>query len=202
MDNSQPRMHLDNLKHLRESMYDHGKKSCRFDFRYGNTAFDVLFFADTNLALGFGKRGADPVYFEIPVEDGYRINTYTGDTYNLIRKALGINPYGKNGKFRTGPFFKAFKEAIPTKYAPRNACRSKDIARYKRDVEENEKVFFMGWRHNSEGHPSAENLRKTLEYMGPTCYRRAIENNLSSRWTDVEEWAIDFCYGDDVPDFM
>ena len=202
---NEPRMTLTNLKQFHHSMLDNGKKSAHIPFKYGKNkvALDIHFFAGkVPFALGIGKKGADPIYFEIEVEKGYRVNIKLDENYGLLCEALGFDPDEGTHGFKTGPFFKALNESIPAKYhATNNKLRPQDRAAFDRDVEECDKIYFMGWQHNGEHgirKPTRRNLEKTLKYLGEAAYERAKPDNLSSRWTDVEEWAIDVSYGDDI----
>ena len=160
------------------------------------------FFTTGNpFALGIGKRGANPIYFEIPVYRGYRINVMLDENYNLLRKALNLDS-SHGGKFSTAAFFKSLNSHIPASYSDTsNELRPEHRAVYERDVDEAEKVFFMGWQHNGDlgiRKPTQRNLDKTLRLLGPAALERSKRENLSSRWTDMEKWAIRVSYGSNI----
>ena len=197
MGNNKPLKKLKGLEPLHKSMMDKGKHACKFPIKYGKTAFEVLFFTDeVPFILGIGKKGRDPFYLEVEVLSGYRIDVVLDrEGYGKLCSALGLSQLGTH-IFSTAKFFDALDAAIPRRYEEAERVSVTDVARRRRDVEESCKIFFMGWRRNVGCHPTSENLSKTRKWMGEACYRQALKHNLSSRWTDVEEWAVDAAYGE------
>lgn len=55
-----------------------------------------------------------------------------------------------------------------------------------RNVPDADKIYFVGWRRNSDGeHVSDGNYLKTLAIVGEEAARNLRENNISSRWSDI-----------------
>ncbi|MCS7465006.1 DUF6037 family protein [Paenibacillus doosanensis] len=57
---------------------------------------------------------------------------------------------------------------------------------YRKDVEEADKIYFMGWLDKtiSGNKATPNNLEKTRLLLGQDAYVRCKAKNVSSRWTD------------------
>ena len=76
--------------------------------------------------------------------------------------------------FKPKHFFEAFNNGIPQYVNSKNKVRPIDIAKYRRDVEESDKIFFFGWidheknkieNKNYKGNVQKGNLDKTRKYL-------------------------------------
>ena len=185
-------LYLKNLEALHADMTRRGQTRRRFrweTYRHGHV-FDVVFLTDTSdgMVLIFGLVGGR-FAFERLVTDKYQINTYVGEGLNGLKMALGLKGYGPE-KFKPS-FFAEFAQIIPTSAEKTKAVTYRDV-RQTRVVEEADKIWFVGWRHNGEyAHVTQENLAKTRIYLGEIARRCAAEN-ISSCWSDDASRAQDF----------
>jgi len=61
-----------------------------------------------------------------------------------------------------------------------------EVLRNSRNIEENERIYFCGWRNNNiNERVSDENLYKTKIAFGDEYFNICRQNNISSRWTDI-----------------
>lgn len=187
-------MVLDGLRKLCSSMKSQDMDRYKFNFKYNNVSFDVFFFRDkVPFVLMFGV-WVDNFYFEIEVRKGFIISDgMDNDDYNNLLKILKLNP-DSNSPFKPKYFFEEFNRSIPPHANINNRPKAHEIAYYKRDVEEANKIYFCGWRDNTiqSEHVSGENLKKTRILLGEKAYQRCIEKNISSRWTDNPSREIDY----------
>jgi len=166
---------------------------CHFRFQLHRGEFDVFVFIDVDpYVLAFGAIGRN-FYFEVPV-DSRTLTTpgvFQTNTYYTLCEILGLRR-SSGDKFTPSAFLTHVNEAMKT--ARFRAATPKDLAPYRRDVEESEKIWFCGWRDNSTSgqHVTDRNLEKTRQWLGEKAYLRCRERNISSRWTDLQEKAIDF----------
>lgn len=176
---------LTTLEELLSRMAHCGVDRCRFRFRIHAGEFDVFFFADSApFVLAFGAIGRN-FYFEINV-DPLTLQTagvFARDDYYALCAILGLRSNPAN-RFTPSAFLEKLNEAMKGvtfhKVAPR------DLAAYRRDVEEAAKVYFCGWLDNATAgnRVTLENLAKTRLWLGEKAYIRCRDRNISSRWTD------------------
>lgn len=176
---------LTSLADLLSRMEDARVDRCHFRFQLHAGDFDVFFFADTSpFVLGFGAIGRN-FYFELEV-DPKTFETpgvFVKDVYYKLCEILGLRRDPAN-PFTPSVFLQRVNMAIVGVAFRKTTPR--DLSRYRRDVEEADKIWFCGWRDNtSEGkHVTSMNLIKTRRWLGEQAYLRCKEKNISSRWTD------------------
>lgn len=186
-------MKLDGLSKLCSDMNKNKIKRYKFIFKYNDVTFDVFFFIDEKpFKLALGVR-VENFYFELDVNNGFIINPSIGDKYLRLIKILGLK-YNPENPFKTIYFFSKLNEKIPDHVNINNAWKPNDTAHYKQNVEEAEKIYFCGWFDNEKVHKSVrvENLNKTKEILGTEAYAMCKRKNISSRWTNNKELAIEF----------
>jgi hypothetical protein len=120
----------------------------KFRHRHGRATFDVLFFTDTRpFELLFGCLGAN-FAMTIKVRTGFVIDPYLDrETYRGLCRVLGLTP-DPNNPLSTGAFFAEFDEGVPRRATPAGVPRPHEVAVYRRDVEEADKIYFCAWRNN------------------------------------------------------
>ncbi|ANV74353.1 DUF6037 family protein [Bacillus cereus] len=178
-------MKLDGLVDLYEDMKKQGLTRYRFDFTFNKVTFDVFFFIDEKpFKLMFGAKMKN-FYFELVVNPGFKINTFLNEKYNELCKVLGLK-YDEDNPFQSSYFFAEFNKKIPTKINVNNQLQPHEVAQYRKDVEEFEKIYFWGWltHANTDRNVTPENLKKTKRWLGIDAYKTCQKNNISSRWTD------------------
>lgn len=181
---------LTGLKELYSDMKKKNIKRYKFEFTYNSIIFDVFFFTDeVPFKLMFGVK-VHNFYFEVGVANGFVINTNLGDKYIQLCNILGLK-YDPHSPFKTFHFFSAFNKMIPKSAEERYISNPSDIAHYRKDVEENEKIYFMGWKDNEKRNEkvSPENLFKTKVLLGDDAYQICKKKNISSRWSKDKDLA-------------
>ncbi|WP_338018908.1 DUF6037 family protein [Brevibacillus agri] len=184
---------LTGLRDLYADMKIKGIKRYKFAFTYNKVSFDVFFFTDeTPFKLMFGVKALS-FYFELNVNNGFVIDTNIGDKYTQLRKILGLQ-YNPNNPFKTFYFFSEFDKKIPKHANVNNKPEPSDIAYYKKDIEESEKIYFLSWRDNEKcgKQVSPENLYKTRLLLGYDAYLICKRKNISSCWTHDKSLAQSF----------
>jgi hypothetical protein len=179
-------MKLDGLVNLYRSMKSQGIDRCRFEYRHGRALFDVFFFIDDSpFILLFGAKG-EAFSFEVEVTSGFNINpTLDSATYKELCRILGLE-YDPNNPFSPKGFFAQFNQHVPRTASINANAEPHDIAQYRNVAEEEDKIYFLGWRNNDRrGERVSEvNLAKTKDLLGKKAYDRCNSKNISSCWTD------------------
>ena len=155
----------------------------KFDFKYHNVNFDVLYFIDeipNKLAFGIKQHN---YYFEIPVRKGFEVTAFL-DEYNKFCEIMGFT-YNHKSPYKPVYFFNEFNKNIPNVATKKNIPKPSQIAVYRNNVEESDKIYFVKWRDNKKaGHQvSVENLKKTKLLLSNAAYLMCKEKNISSCWS-------------------
>ncbi|MDX1811382.1 MAG: DUF6037 family protein [Gammaproteobacteria bacterium] len=179
-------MKLDGLVDLYRSMKDQGIDRYRFEYCHGCALFDVFFFIDESpFILLFGAKG-EAFSFEVEVKAGFYIDpTLDGDTYKELCKVLGLE-YDPRNPFSPKGFFSQFNLNVPNVASISVKAEPHEIAQYRKVAEEEDKIYFLGWRNNHiRGEQVSEtNLKKTKDLLGQMAYSCCNSKNISSCWTD------------------
>ncbi|MGG1518476.1 DUF6037 family protein [Paenibacillus oryzisoli] len=191
-------MKLDGIVSLYNDMRLSNLNRYRFGFTYNNVSFDVFFFIDESpYKLMFGVK-AENFYFELDVKKGFIIDpTLEREKYSELCRILGLR-YDETNKFKPIYFFTEFNKKIPQKADKKNTPKPHEIAVYRKDVEEADKIYFMGWLDNTINGKkfTTKNLEKTRLLLGKDAYVQCKAKNVSSRWTDdinkAQEVTLDF----------
>lgn len=87
--------------------------------------------------------------------------------------------YDPENRFLPGKFFREFDFAIPHLGSQINKAVYYEVARYRRDVEESDKIYFMGWLDNDkQAHRVTEqNLQKTRRLLDLT-YMKLVNGKI------------------------
>ena len=166
----------------------------RFPYRHGRVNFDVFFFIDeTPWCLLFGAKAYN-LAFEVTVRPGFEADTnLTRETYKGLCEAPGLT-YDPANKFSPRAFLEDFGRALPSVLSAKAALQPHELAPYRNNVEESEKIYFCGWLDNTQrgGQVSEGNLRKTSDWLGAATSQRCRQKNLSSRWSADASMAITY----------
>lgn len=184
-------MKLDILEILYNSMIQQKIDRYRFYYRAGKANFDIFFFIDENPSiLLFGVK-AENFGFELSVDNEFNIDPRLDrDTYKKLCSVLGLT-YDPERPFKPFNFFKEFDKHIPQKAVISQKAEPHDVANYRSDVEEADKVYFLKWRDNTKRGENVQpdNLKKTRRLIGENAYTLCKNKNISSCWTNKEELA-------------
>ncbi|RWZ52236.1 hypothetical protein EQV77_15785 [Halobacillus fulvus] len=155
----------------------------KFDFVFHKVKFDVLYFLDeTPNKLAFGIKEHN-YYFELPVKRGFNIVPFL-DRYSEFCRIMGLK-YNLKAPFKPRIFFDALNGQIPKSASQKNIPAPHQIAIYRNDVEEADKIYFVNWRDNKKaGHQvSSSNLEKTRKLLSKDAYLMCKSKNISSCWS-------------------
>lgn len=179
---------LTNLKQLYGEMKTTQQTRQQFQITYNSVVADVFFFIDkTPFILAFGIV-ATQAYFELQVTTGFNVvSLFDNETYDLIIKEFHIQ-YKPDHKFRPSDFLEAINLKLPKHVSETKPVEPKHIAKYHRDIEEADKIYFCGFINQSKfgRHVSSQNLYKTHVLMGEEAYRRCLLEGISTKWTDKQ----------------
>ncbi len=181
-------MKLMNLKQLYEEMRAKQEPRQQFQIVYNGVIADTFFFIDQTpfvLAFGIIMTGA---YFELQVQPGFNVTIpFSKKIYNMIIREFHIK-YDPNHKYSPFDFLKAINKKIPQHITSTRPVEPRHIAKYRRDIEESNKVYFCGFANQKKygRHVSQKNLHKTRTLMGEEAYRRCLHEGISTKWTDME----------------
>jgi len=177
-------MKLDGLIPLYKSMIDQQANRCKFDFTFKGIKFDVLYFIDESphkLAFGVVKEN---YYFETVVYNGFNVKAFIPEMSRLI-KILGLE-YDRENPFHPSDFFNYFNQSIPKHFkGSSNVPLPKDIAPFRPDVEEADKIYFKGWQDNTKAGKNVRpgNLEKTKKWLTLEAHELCKRKNISSCWS-------------------
>lgn len=180
---------LTNIKPLFYDMLYHNVTQDKFSFTYNKVVFDVVFLIERKpFELLFGIIDYN-FSFTLNLYPGFQLQYIPDDVFWELRKILNLYP-GKEG-LTSFKFLKYFSERIPKKYSGK-IIQPHQIAVYKKDIPDSEKIYFKGWRtHISDGR-TAQNFDKTRALLGDKAYDFCKENNISSCWSDKPNDRINY----------
>lgn len=184
-------MRLENFEPLFIAMNQVGEKKQRFTIEYNGVRAHVLFLADVEpFLLIFGIQGTNE-YFELEMNQDFEVNSFFAkELYRKLIEIFNIQ-YDPDHKFTPNDFLSFVNNNVP-EFRNTERVKNSDILRYKRDVEEADKVHFCGWiYHTTKSNAQPPNLDKTRLLMGEAAYKRCCERNISSKWTDLIERRTD-----------
>jgi hypothetical protein len=164
----------------------------RFEYKVGKATFDIFFFIDGNPFLLLLGVKAENFSFELEMQQGFVIDINLDNaTYRALCKILGLK-YDSKNPFSTLSFFKELNSKIPISAKLTNTVKPHELSPYRRNVEEADKIYFIGWRDNSKWgtNVTESNLNKTRELLGEQAYLRCQQKNISSCWSDSESAAV------------
>lgn len=179
---------LDKVIPLYKQMKSKDEVRVQFDFEYNNVNADAFFFIDcTPFILALGVRRTQ-YYFEFKIKDGFLIDPWIdGDTFERFKKAFQIGTNTQNkGQFSTIQFFNYVNDTFPQDFKQKctKPARPQTIAQYHSDIEESDRIYFIGFRDNNKRNSRVRNLDKTLRLMGKEAHDRCKRENLSTCWGD------------------
>jgi hypothetical protein len=158
----------------------------QFKITYNRIEADVFFFIDqTPFILAFGIVHTS-CYFEIQVFKGFQAKNFQPtEIYKKICNAFDIK-FDRSHTFTIVDFLTAINRKIPQNVHYTTNALPQSIAKYRRDIEESDKIYFLKFvSHINDGkHVTMENLRKTRILMGEQAYQRCKSENISTCWTD------------------
>jgi hypothetical protein len=186
-------MKLNGLYILYKNMKLQSIEKCRFEYQNKKGKFDVFFFIDEDpFILLFGAKGGN-FSFEVDVHKGFKIEPkFEKEIYYKLIKFIEIMS-NKDDLFKPFNFFVDFNQKIPKQISKSNLVKPHQLIKYRKDVEEANKIYFLKWLNNTNGHKvTIENLNKTKQILGKRAYEICKKKNISSCWTDDKNKAKEF----------
>lgn len=157
-----------------------------FDFAKNRVVFHVFFDIDSrpNYKLIILAQGNN---FELEVEvmRGFTINPYIdAKKYKQLVKLLNLT-YDPDNKFLPTDFFKEFNNRIPQSYNKPKKSILLEFAIKKYHIEENNKIYFRGFKIWSERERTPKNTEKTRILLPLISERIKDRIHISVAYTDV-----------------
>jgi len=179
---------------LGPQMRQRGLQRIRWPYRHSRVSFYVFLFTDdTPWCLMFGAKAYN-FAFSVPVHRGYDADPSLAQAdHRRLCEVLGLK-YDPKNRFSPRAFLEEFDRALPATLPTQSEVKPHDIALYRKDVEESEKIYFCEWRDNTlrGERVSAADLDKTRQLLGVAAYERCRDKNISSRWSADAEAAAKF----------
>jgi hypothetical protein len=178
-------LRLARLASFRRQMLAQSATRAMFRYRTRKAELEVAYIIDVDPnVLLIGVTGVTPFAFEVEVDRRGQVIPFLapGDLGALL-DALGVER-GPERRFSVRGFFEYLDSRVPEHAGPVDAPQPDFVARFWDDVEEADKVYFVGWRNNPVGaHVTAENLAKTERLIGRGAREACARLNISSCWT-------------------
>lgn len=178
---------MPSLKLVNKKMICNGYKRSTFYVEFNHKTFSCIFIIDTiPYQLYISTLGVAPFTFQVDILKGYKINPILdNEIYRALIEYLELK-YDPKKKFSPIAFFDHINKKLPFVQINNvnTASVLKTVSRTKK-VEEADKVYFCGWRHNNiRCNVTPENLEKTRIAFGDKISNMCCQNNISSCWTE------------------
>ena len=174
------------LRILHADMKRKNERRATFPFEYNKKNFSCIFLTDIiPYRLYLTTLGLNPDIYEFEIREGYLVDCYMDDYKKLV--AYLQLKYDPNHKFTPIDFFEALNKKIPKEiHCIPSYSDVIVIASKKRSIEDADKIYFCGWRRNTNGKVTEKNYEKTLSAFGEEKARMSRNKNISSCWTARE----------------
>lgn len=179
-------MRMNGLARLAQSMSALGIDIQQFPFTNGAASFDCLFSMRAGNELSLTSRGEDPRFFLFPITDDFQLSTYlSSDRFAALMSVLRTHEMSTQG-FSTTRFFQALDMSVPHEAKPERVPSAVQILTLRHDLEERDRPYFDTWIYWKNRGPKKENLKKTLDILGPEAYAFSLKNRASSKWSATD----------------
>lgn len=151
--------------------------------------FEVIFLIDRSpFELLIGAKG-HTLAFILQIWTGFWTEL-PDEIYYQICEILNLN-YSKD-HFSSAKFLDTLDCAAPT-HCSSVHVQPHEIAYYKKEIPECEKIYFLGWNDHQLDGRKARNFQKTRALLGDAVADFCERNNISSLWTDIPHEKKDYC---------
>lgn len=178
-----------NIRNLYNDMRHKGKTQEKFSFKIKHITFEVIFLIDRSpFELLIGVVG-EQLAFTLEMGTGFKVPFLPDDVFRTIRDLLKLNPSGES--FTSFKFLRELDSSSPaccTTYR----VQPHEVARYKSDIPDEKKIYFIGWNDHQLDKRHAQNFAKTRKLMGDDVADFCEAHNISSRWSDKKRDAVQY----------
>lgn len=175
-------MLLEEIKPLLLDMKKNNATKDKFAFTYNQVRFEVIILIDCQpYELLFGVVGHN-FSFILNLRKGFNLQNIPDPVFYRLCEILNL----KAGKdtFTSFAFLKYMATCIPEKFSNIVVQPHEIMAHKKKDVPEEEKIYFCGWKtYKEDSTHSAKNFEKTRKILGESVYIFCEKHNISSCWT-------------------
>ena len=185
-------MHMPRLAQLHQSMKGVAIERIRFRIQHAHLTFEGIFLADARpYQLGLACL-AHNFTLTFDVDQHYELTAYIHDENARNRLMNALNLGGGGPAFRAGLFMQQIDAALPANALPGDRAQPSDLARFRSDVEEANKIYLCGWRDNNVAGERVrpENLAKTRALIDEATFLWCSKHNISTCWTHDRSKAL------------
>lgn len=120
------------------------------------------------------------------MDHNYDLVAYIHDEQARAALLAALNLGRGGAAFRTGDFMQQIDAALPAKASLSDRAKPSDLARFRRDVDEADKIHLCGWHDNNVTGERVrkKNLAKTRAWLDEATYLWCEKHNISTCWTD------------------
>lgn len=179
-------MYSKELKQLYISMRENEIDSQKFQISHNGIDFECVFsLREEPFSLSFTSLGIHRVFVLFYVRKGFDLDpNLSSSEYSKLAR-LFRNNNDSFVKFQPSVFLKEISNSFPSVATLNNRATPQDTIRHRRDIEDADKIYFIGWTHHTGKTYKEENLRKTILAFGQEAGNYQIRNNASSKWSDI-----------------
>jgi hypothetical protein len=180
-------MYLEELKKLYISMRENDIDIQKFLISHNGIDFAVTYSLRVEPhTLSLTSLNENRVFVKFEVKKGFYISPcLENEVYKKLAN-LFRNNIDSFVPFVIKNFLQEIKSSFPSQATTNNIPNNpQDVLQGRRDIEEEDKIYFVGWTHHNGRGYSDENLYKTTLAFGQGAREYQIENNASSRWSDI-----------------
>lgn len=162
-----------------------GKNSEKFNFTYNRVRFQVIFLIDrVPFEILVGAIGLNWAC-TLTMERGFNVTGMQDADYYALRKILNFKKSGAP-PFSSWAFIRIVASCVP-KRCSSYVVQPHELARYKSNASDEDKIYFLGWNDHSIDHRKAQNFEKTERFLGKQVADFCRQHNISSLWTDIPQ---------------
>lgn len=176
---------LNGLRNLHKDMKSKHKSREKYSFVKWNARFEVIFLIDRNpyeLLVGVVGSKGQHYAFIIEVHCGFKAELPNAIFFPLC-KILRLRP--AKDDFTSFVFLMELSNRAPTACTTETVQPHEVAAYHRRDIPDNEKIYFLGWNDHWADGRKARNIEKTRKLLGDAVADFCQRNNISSMWTDA-----------------
>lgn len=178
---------LENLKALHRDMVFKKERVATFTVDINKHPFSCIFLLeDDSRSLFLTTLGLEPHTIEVEINSYFDVpNQLKREDYDALLVYLNLK-YNPLAPFKPLSFFSQIDMLSPNRFIQKPATRElMAVICKKRQIDEAEKIFFCGWRHNAKDESVRQcNFEKTILIVGKRTASYLRRANISSCWSD------------------